>query len=143
MIRSAARVVLAAVLVVSAFWNIVRFDRISAESVPGRSENVIVVEEKRLAGVRMKLLEVGYGPGQISFVTGRDLAANPRTAADDYKWAIARYALIPWVLVRDTRDTPYVIADYGDTNVVQEIGADFIKIYDGGNGVVLFRKNNP
>jgi hypothetical protein len=139
-IGSALRALVCAVLIVIAYWNILRFHENSVENLSIRAQNLVVIEEQRISTIRTKLIELGYTSGKIAFVTADDLVGKPRTAEADLTWSIDRYAMIPWLLVRDTLDTPYAMADFSGAEPAAEVGAGFRKIYDPGNGLVLFQK---
>jgi len=125
-----------AAIVVCAYWNVVAFNQ-ATESLAPRDGDEIVMREKRLAPVRQILLFNGYLSGEIAFITNRDFDRLPPLPEDDKRWSQSQYAMIPWVLVRNKRDTPFLLVDFWDGPPHQNLEA-LTKLYDG-DGLVLFQ----
>jgi len=144
--RSTIRYLLAAILVVLAYWNVLAYARNAAHRGT-RTDDDIVVSESRYRGVREALSGLGYSSGSISFVTNRDLNDEPPTWEDNARWGHAQYALVPWLVLRNgvsvsglSLTTPtLVVADFWDGKPAQ-IPPDLQEICDFQNGIVLFRK---
>jgi hypothetical protein len=138
-VRSALKFVAAATVAVIAYWNVLTVFRTSIYLPPRESEEIVMLE-KRLEPIRENLLSIDYR-GEIALITNRVLAGLPPNADDDKRWAQFQYVLIPWVLARDKRNTPVVLADFSDgppTVALEGLST----IYDDGNGLILFRTNH-
>jgi hypothetical protein len=144
--RSTVRYLLATILIVLAYWNVLAYTRNAAHRRT-RAADELVVSESRYRGVREALRGLGYPVGPISFVTNRDLNDEPPTWEDNARWGHAQYAMVPWLVVRNgvsvsgfSLTVPtLVVADFWDGRLVQ-IPPDLQEIYDFHNGIVLFRK---
>ena len=146
-VHSIIRYFLTAILVASAYWNIWTFTNNVAD-LPSRDSNDVVVQEDRYRGIPAALLRAGYGKGPVLFVTNRTLQSQPETGHDDYRWGLAQYAMVPWILVSKGSavghsvpgvDSPFIIGDFWDGAPVA-IPSNFVQLYDSGKGVVLFQK---
>lgn len=130
------RALAGAAIVVCAYWNLITFDIISNNLSPRETEE-IVIQERRLAPVRQLLIKNRYD-GEVAFATRRSLAGLPPAFEDDKHWGQAQYVLLPWVLDRDKRDLPFVIADFWDGPSMTEL-EHLSKVYEG-DGLVLFQR---
>jgi hypothetical protein len=130
--------VAAATVVVVAYWN-VGIVYWTSENLPARETEEIVIQEKRLAPVRANLQSIDYR-GEIAFITNSALSGLPPSKEDDKRWGQSQYVLIPWLLVRDKRDSPFVLADFWDGPPVVPLQG-LTKVYDNGSGLILFRRN--
>ena len=131
------------VLVASSYWNILVFIRNTA-NMPVREFDEMVVQENRFREIRAQLTKVGYRSGKIGYVTPRDLKGETRTAKDDQNWGEAQYVMAPLVLVRDAAaDSPYVIGEFSAAQSQPPVPDDLLKLYDAGNGLVLFQRKTP
>src|SRR4051812_14980476 len=110
--RTILKPIAAAVLIVCAYWNLVNAYK-NSEYLPPREFDEIAIRETRLAPIRDNLLSAGYR-GEIAFVTNHALSGLPPTPEDDKRWGQSQYAMIPWTLVRDKQNTPFVLADFWD-----------------------------
>ena len=146
-VHSIIRHLLAAILIVCAYWNIWTFIR-NVGDLPARDSNDLIVQEERYRGIRESLLAAGYGKGHIRFLTNRTLNSEPETGEDDYHWGQAQYGMAPWILLMNGKavgraapgiDPPFVIGDFWDGEPAQ-IPQNLNKLYDSGKGVVLFQK---
>jgi hypothetical protein len=139
--RTVLKFVAAVTVGVFAYWNVLVVHKTSIYLPPRETEEVVVVE-KRLEPVREYLLSVNYR-GEIAFITNRVLAGLPVTLEDNKEWGQFQYVMIPWTLLRDKRNTPYVLADFRDGPPAVALEG-LSKIYDDGNGLILFRaKQTP
>jgi hypothetical protein len=136
--RTVLKFVAAVTVGVIAYWNVLVVHRTSVY-LPPRETEEIVSQEKRLAPVREYLLSIDYR-GEIGFITNHILSGSPFNVEDDRKWGEFQYVMIPWVLVREKRNTPYVIADFSDGPPPVAFEG-LSKVYDDGNGLILFRSN--
>ena len=144
---SVIRAVVAAVIVVTAFWNIwIFFYKVAA--LPPRETEGMVLQEDRYRAVRDLLKIVGYSKGPIQFVTNRDLKAQERISEDNAQWTRAQYVMTPWILLSQRKpvwgpsfseDAPYVVGDFWD-GPPTETPPGLVPILDTGKGVVLFRR---
>ena len=141
------RYVFAAILIVSAYWNIWVFTG-NVVALPARDSDDVVLQENRYREIRASLIRAGYQKGPVGFVTNRTLQSLRETGEDNKKWGQAQYAMVPWILVRNGSavghaapglDSPFVIGDFWDSEPHQ-IPDNFTKLFDSGMGVVLFRK---
>jgi hypothetical protein len=124
----------------TAYWNILVVHKNTVDSFHFRSQDIVVLQENRLSGVRATLLESGYPAGKIRFLTSGDITGKERTAEENLVWSAARYAMIPWLVVPNNVDTPYVIADFSGAGDRQpDLGDNFVRLY-AGNYLVLFRR---
>jgi len=136
-VRSALAVLAAVAIVVCAYVNVVSsYQRITY--LPPRELDEVIVKEARLAPIRLNLLSTGY-QGDIAFVTNRTLQQLPKTPEDEKQWGQFQYSILPWKLVRDRMNTPFVLADFWDGTPDHALDA-LEKFYDAGNGLILFRE---
>lgn len=149
MFRSILRSLLTVILVALAYWNIWQWTRHVSDLRP-RSADENVVSEERYRGLRQALTDLKFPKGPISFVTNRELTAEPPTEEDNLRWSLAQYVLTPWLILRNglsvsnrsvKEPIPLVIADFWDGESAP-IPPDFQELYNSGNGVILFRKRN-
>jgi len=136
------------ILAICAYWNVWTFDNRVA-NLPARDSDVLVVQEARYKPIRQKLAELGYGSGNIAFLTNRGLRSESTLGEDDQRWTQAQYVMVPWILLRNTRSVsdveianaapPYVIGDFWD-GVPPEFPKGLLKLYDAGGGLILFRR---
>ena len=134
-LRSILTFVAGGLVFIYGYWN--TFALYQAESdLPPRESNEIVLQEQRYQPVRAKLINAKYR-GPLGFVETADLQGLPWTKEDGTRWGQAQYVMIPWVLVRSARSTPFVLADFG-TGPGRDLPG-FVRFYDDGKGLVLFR----
>jgi len=126
----------AAILILCAYWNLLTAYR-NSEYLPTRESDEVVIREARLAPIRESLLSMGYR-GEIAFVTNHTLLGLPLTQEDDKRFGQSQYAMIPWSLVRDKKNTAFVMADFWDGPPAVPLEG-LTKIYDDGHGLILFR----
>ncbi len=151
MIRPVLGWLTAAFLVVSTYWNILSFDRAAAGLPPRNLESEGVIQETRYERIREILLAAGYRTGSIGFVTNRDLESQEHTNEDENRFALAQFVLVPWIILHGTRSvsgyegrTPalFVIGDFWD-GPPAELPPDLVKLYQTGDGLILFRRKHP
>ena len=143
MVRSRLRLVIAIVLVASAFGNIWRFHE-NLAALPPRGSDGRVVWENRLRGIREALIAAHYVGGDIGFMPAGILKGRPRTPQEDVNWVLARYAMIPLNLRQDTLDAPFVIEDFSGSQGAAEIPPGFAALYNAQDGLILLqRKPSP
>jgi hypothetical protein len=104
-----------------------------------RNQDDVVVLEGRLVAVRNLLLENEYVGRDIGYMPAGVLNGNTRTDAEANRWVQARYVMIPWNLVQDSLDAPYVILDRISA-VENSLPAGFVTLYDSGDGLLLLQK---
>lgn len=137
-LKQSLQFVAGAVIVVCAYWNILAFDS-SVRSLPPRESDEMVIQEKRFQPIRQILNWNGYTNGAVAFITDPDLKIPPPSADEEKRWAQAQYAMIPWVLVRDRRPTPFLVADFW-RGMPSNAPDSLVKLYDSGNGLILFQR---
>lgn len=130
------RILAIAVVILAAYWNVVRFSYGVERNYVPRDLNEIVLIEKRLAPVRAYLSN--YPPGEINYLSNRDLQAQKRTGDDDNRWMRTTYVLLPWK-VRRNEPARFALVDFG-SETPAPVPEDFKKLYDSGDGLVLFEK---
>ena len=135
--RSTLRFVAAAVLVIGTYRNLWWFG-IEVGSLPPRAIETVEVLEHQFRPVKYALIREDY-KGRIGYETARSFRGETRTVTDDMRWAVLRYVIIPSILVRDMPDTPYVIGDFTNEDSIPETPAGLTKVYDSGNGLVLYK----
>jgi hypothetical protein len=140
MIRSALSLFLIAILAAGAYRNIWNFKR-SAERLPPRERDELVVLHNQFKGVREKLAEMGYRSGRIALITRRNLASQPPTGVDGKRLFETQYNLAPLVVLPSTTDAPLTVGCFIDEETPSKIPG-FIKIYDAGNGLMLLQRES-
>jgi hypothetical protein len=128
------------VLVIGTGWNLWWFG-VGVEKLPPRSADPLVILENQFLPLKFALIEENYR-GRISYETVRSLGGEPRTSMDDVAWVELRYVAIPFILVRDVTDTPYVIGDFTRETSIPETPAGLTKIYGNSNGLVLYKRTS-
>jgi hypothetical protein len=138
-LRQILTVIAGTAIVVCAYWNLAR-DYNATSQVGSRESDDIVIMEQRFAPIRQQLTSIGY-KGEIGFITDTDLVQgrlwNDR---DGVVWAQTQYVMLPWLLVRGKRDTPFVIASFPDRGPDVPLEG-YSKFYDGGYGFIVLRRN--
>lgn len=138
-LRQILTVIAGMAIVVCAYWNLAR-DYNATSQVGSRESDDIVIMEQRFAPIRQHLTSIGY-KGEIGFITDTDLVPgrlwNDR---DGVVWAQTLYVMLPWMLVRGKRDTPFVIASFPD-RVPDVPLVGYSKVFDLGYGFVLLRRD--
>jgi hypothetical protein len=137
-VRSTLVFIAGIVLVISTCWNLWWFG-VGVERLPPRIEDPIVVLENQFLPLKYALIEENYR-GRIGYETVRSFRGEPRRPTDDVRWAELRYVTIPFILVRDMPDTPYVIGDFTDEHSIPDTPAGLTKVYDHGDGLVLYKR---
>jgi len=134
--REKLRIIAIAAVVVCAYWNIVNFGMQTDRDVPPRDSNDAYILERRLSAIRVMLH--AYPAGQINFLSNRDLQGQKRTGDDDNNWMRASYVLLPWKVKRN-EPARFIIVDFHNETPAP-VPEDFSKLYDSGDGLVLFEK---
>lgn len=140
-ILAVLRTVTGAALVGIAFVNLWMANK-SLSYVKPRREDAVVVWEDRLRYFRNELMKAGYFRGDVGYMPGGVLQGGTRTLAEDIDWVQARYVMIPWNLLQDNMNAPYVIVDFSRRGGPFEIPPAFIKVYDSKDGLTLLRKTS-
>jgi hypothetical protein len=108
--------------------------------VKPREADDAAIAEDRLRFIRDALMKAGYWRGNIGYMPEGVLSGHARTNADDTQWAVVRYVLIPWNVVQDSLEPPFVLVDARRTGRETETPQGFTKVYDSRDGLTLFRK---
>jgi dolichol-phosphate mannosyltransferase len=118
-------------LIASACWNIFAYQK-SVSNLPPRDRDDLVLQEQRFAEIRRILLQIGFS-GNIAFVANQE---------NESRYLHAQYVMVPWVLLRYSRDARFLLADFGKESPSEtpEIPQGFSRIYDSGDGLLLFEK---
>jgi hypothetical protein len=105
-----------------------------------READDVVIQEQRLALVRQHLTWIGY-KGEIGFITDTDLVpGRPWNDRDSTVWGQTQYVMLPWKVLRGSRDTPFVIASF--PNGVQAVPLKgYSTFLDLGDGFIVLRRN--
>jgi hypothetical protein len=135
------RVASGTALVGIAFLNLWAANRSLAYLKP-RREDAVVVWEDRLRYVRNALMKAGYFRGDVGYVPAGVLQGRARTTEENTDWVQARYVMIPWNLLQDNMDTPYVIVDFSRSKGSIDSPPAFVKLYDSGDGLTLLRRTS-
>jgi hypothetical protein len=138
-VRSICGFIAAVAIVICAYANVVSLYQETTSLGPRESEEVGLKEE-RLIPIRMNLLSTHY-QGDIAFVTNRTLEGLPPTPEDDKEWGQFQYSILPWKLVRDRMNTPFVLVDFWDGTPDRPLDG-LEKFYDAGGGLILFREKH-
>jgi hypothetical protein len=136
--RSIPQSVSRAIVVAVAVWNIWMFT-LFVMQVPPRDLNRTVVWEKRFEPIREVLHSARYRMGDLGYVTARGLRGEPVSDAEFINRAELYYVVIPWNLIQNTVDAPYVIGDFTFNEPTPELPQGLVKVFDPGNGLILFR----
>jgi hypothetical protein len=113
-----------------------------------REVGEVEVYERLFIPIRFALFDVRYEGRNLGYVSMRSVMGKPRDPQDDVRWTQLRYVAIPFILVSDPQGPPYVIGDYtrqdaGPDTVVAPPLDGFVKIYDKGSGLALYKKVVP
>src|SRR5215831_275940 len=138
--REAARVLVALILIASCCWNIRFFKQVTVTSLPSRQDNDIVVLRERLNSVQEVLKTNRYLTGKIGFVTATELRNEPLPPDDDKNFWQAQYLMYPFILVRGSLDSPFVLVDSEGGESVPPLPGDLVLIQKNSNGFLLFQK---
>ncbi len=124
-------------LIAAACWNI-RAYTIEVLTLPPRAANEVVNDESAWEPIHKELDRIGYGIGDLSYVTARALRGEPVSEAESIHRMMLYYAVIPLNLVHDRIDTPFVLADFRAERPAQ-LPPGLTQFYDPGNGLVLLK----
>lgn len=134
---------LSAAIVAVAFLNLWQVTQTLRWVKPREADDVVVLED-RLRFVRDALMKAGYWRGDVGYVPAQLLLANRQgnrmTAIDDQQWALVRYVMIPWNVLQNSLNTPFVLVDGTRTAAPVQTPDGFVKVYDSMNGLVLVKK---
>jgi hypothetical protein len=138
-LRQILTMIAGAAIVFCAYWNLAVTYNATSQSA-AREADDIVIQEQRFAPIRQHLTFVGY-KGQIGIITDTDLVpGRPWNDRDGVVWGQTQYVMLPWMLMRGKRDTPFVIASFPDR--VPDVPLEgYSKVLDVGDGFVLLRRN--
>lgn len=114
-----------------------------ASTLKPRNEEPVVVSEARLIWVRDALLKAHYLNGEVGYLPGRVLEGGARTIDEDTDWLHFRYGMIPWNLLQDTFNAPFVILDFTRWTEPAQLPPGFVTIYESGDGLILLRRTGP
>lgn len=133
------RVLVSASIVVVAYLNLWQLNQTLRWVKPREADDVVVLED-RLRFIRNALMKAGYWRGDVGYMPAAVLNGAAPTARNEQVWTQVRYVMIPWNVVQDSLNPPYVLVD--STGVAQpvEIPAGFGKIYDSKDGLMLLKK---
>ncbi len=115
-------------LIAAACWNI-RAYTIEVLTLPPRAANEVVNDESAWEPIHKELDRIGYGIGDVSYVTARSLRGEPVSEAESIHRMMLYYAVIP---------PPFVLADFRAERPAQ-LPPGLTQFYDPGNGLVLLK----
>ena len=137
------RIVAGIVIVWSTLANFLTLS-MSFRGLAPREFNDVVTYERLFLPIRFALFREHYDGRNLGYVSVRSVIGKPRDPQDDIHWSQLRYVAIPFILVADPQGPAYVIGDYTDPGPVVAPPLDgFVKIYDEGKGLVLYKKVVP
>ncbi len=136
------RALVSGAIVVAAGLNLWSFIY-QASTLKPRREEPVVISESRIIGVRDALLKAHYLHGDVGYIPGRVLEGGARTIEEDTDWLHFRYGMIPWNLVQDTLNAPFVVLDFTRWTDPAELPSGFVAVYESGDGLILLRRANP
>jgi hypothetical protein len=105
-----------------------------------REENASVIFERLWTPVFFAFVRANYRIGDVGYITARTLRGEPPNDEDKYRRVGFYYAAIPLNVVPDKLDTPFVLADFTVSGPPDLLPQDFEKVYDSGNGLLLFKR---
>ena len=97
--------------------------------------------ENHLRGIRGELVAAHYRTGSIGYMPLEVLRGHKRTEREDVNWVEVRWVLIPFKVLQDSLDAPYVILDSTGSHGAPEVPAGFASYYEDGSLILLQR--NP
>lgn len=125
---------------VSTCWNFLELHAFLNEP-PYREFTDVIGYESRFLEIKFELWRQGYDTGDIAYATARSFRGQPLTERDSVHWAQLRYVTIPFNLVQDLTGATYVLGDFTeDGGVAPDTPPDLIKLFDQGNGLVLYKR---
>jgi hypothetical protein len=139
LVLRAVRWVAGAVVVISVCWNFWDVTHSFAGLWPREADD-LVITENRFAPIRFALWDQGYTRGDVDYATASVLSGKAATGQEKSHWAQIRYAAIPFNLVDGNRTAPYLVGDFADGEPILEAPAGLIRIYDHGDGLVLYKR---
>jgi hypothetical protein len=137
--RTRLRSLVQAALVVIAFLNLWQLNG-TLRWVKPREDDDVVIAEDRLRFIRDALMKAGYWRGDVGYMPEGVLNGHARTKADDSEWVVVRYVLIPWNVIQDSLEPPFVLVDGRRTGRRIETPQGFTKVYESKEGLTLLRK---
>ena len=139
-LRQILTVIAGAAIVVCAYWNLATAYNLSSLTTSQRETDALVAKEQRLAVIRQNLIWIGY-KGEIGFITDTDLVpGRPWNDRDGVIWGQTQYVMLPWMLLRGRRDTPFVIANFPDGVPAVPLEG-YSTVVDAGDGYILLRRD--
>jgi hypothetical protein len=141
MIRMTLRALAGASLIVGAFWSLHAVD-LGIAGLPSRSAEDINQLEIQYDLIEFELIREHATPERIGYVTERTLQGTPPDDNANLRWSQLRYLMIPRVLVRGT-EAPYVIGDFKKGALVPAVPASLVEVYNSGNGMILYKRQQP
>ena len=126
-------------IVVCAYWNLATAYNLTSQT-GHRETDDLVTKEQHLAVIRQNLIWIGY-KGEIGFITDTDLVpGRPWNDRDGVIWGQTQYVMLPWMLLRGRRDTPFVIANFPDAVPADPLEG-YSTVVDAGDGYILLRRD--
>ena len=127
------------IVVVSTCWNFWDAST-SFGGLPPRDADELVVAERRFVPIRFALWDQGDLRGDLEYATARVLGGAAPGAQDTTHWPKFRYAAVPFNLAPGIKTAPYVVGDFTGGEPVRESPEGLIKLYDRGDGLVLYKR---
>jgi hypothetical protein len=109
-----------------------------------RESSDVEIYERLFIPIRFALFRERYEGRNLGYVSARSVMGKPLDPQDGVRWSQLRYVAIPFILLSDPQGPAYVIGDYtGENPVVAPPLDGFVKVYDEGSGLVLYKKVVP
>jgi hypothetical protein len=136
------RIVAGIVVVWSTFSNFLNLS-MSFGGLAPREAGELEVYERLFAPIRSVLFKERYDGRNLGYVSVHT-SLGQVVDLDGVRFSQLRYVAIPFIVLSASSDAPYVIGDYmGQDRVVPPTLDGFVKIYDQGLGLVLYKKVAP
>jgi hypothetical protein len=137
-VRRVLRFVAACLLAGTIILNLTGFSE-SVNQLPNRDLDEIFLWENYLTPIRIALLTAQYRDGIVGYMPGNVLRGHPHTDRESIDWALVRFVMIPWRVVQDTIDAPFVIVDFRGQD--PDIPAGFRTLYQSPEGLFLLKRS--
>jgi len=138
MIRATLRSLTGAALIIGTFWNLHIAEVAVGDLGPRETEDVVVIEN-RYRPIEFELITFYPSTKRLGYISTRTLSGGEPDGLDDVRWAQLRYVMIPRILVRGTEEQ-FVIGSFNPGDPVPETVGNLIKVFDPGNGYVLYKQ---
>ena len=139
LLRKGVRTVAGLVIALSMCWNFWSLSMSFGAQTP-REEGEIVTLERHFLPIRFALFKEDYTGRNLGYVSARSPVGQKLAFDEGPRWSAVRYVAIPFILIKDSHDVPYVIGDFQAGESVPDELDGFIKFFDRGDGLVLYKR---